>query len=95
MCGSGGNAKITYDGHPFTLEKEIENRQKLQNGYFKEEELWYLLWALSDVGRRFHESGYKVGDITPRNVLMNEHGALKLIHQFSWPGNKTNYDRAL
>lgn len=47
------------------------------------------------MGKRFHESGYRVGDINPRNVLMNEQGAIKLTHQFSWPDNKTNYDRAL
>lgn len=95
MCGSGGVATIDYDGYPYLLAQEIENRQKLEFGSFSEEDLWYLLYGISDVGQRFHRSGEKVGDICPKHILMNDDGGVKIVHQFSWPEEKTNYDKAL
>ena len=95
MCGSGGTAKITYDGYPYLLSQDIANRQNLEMGNYKESELWYLLYSISSVAKRFHESGYKVGDIRPQNVTMSEHGEVQLTHMFSWPDQKTNYEKAL
>jgi len=46
LCGNSvGYAVVNYPEHPFLLSDEIA-RKKLDNTYFKEKELYYLLYAL-------------------------------------------------
>lgn len=50
---------------------------------------------MCQVGRIFHDRSLKVGDISPSNVFMSLDGNVALAHQFSWPGEKTNYQKSL
>lgn len=37
----------------------------------------------------------KIGDIRPLNILINEDGQAKVIHQYSFPNELINYDKSL
>lgn len=41
------------------------------------------------------ENGELVGDIHPRNVFLNNSGAIKVASLRSWPGQVSNYRRAV
>ncbi len=36
----------------------------------------------------------KIGDVRPQNVFINDQGLIKLSNILSWPGEKTNYQKA-
>ena len=74
---------------------EIFNRKTKEYKHFDESELWYLLYSLSDIGNTFHRAGEKVGDIRPSNIFMTTDGNVVVAHQYSWPGEKTNYVKSL
>lgn len=61
--------------------------------HFSEEELWYLLYSLTSAARDFSKLGSKVGDIRPYNIFINEEGQLKIANLFSWPYEKTNFEK--
>ena len=77
------------------LLSEIYNRNLKEYKHFDENELWYLLYSICDVGRNFHDAGFKVGDIQPSNIFMSGDGNVAVANQFSWPGEKTNYKKSL
>lgn len=56
--------------------------------------MWYLLYTIADVGRKFHSLGSKVGDIRPMNIFINDEGQFKLGTKYSWPGELDNYQKA-
>ena len=56
--------------------------------------MWYLIYTLADVGRKFHSDGGKVGDIRPENIFINEDGQLKVASRCSWPLEFDNYQKA-
>ena len=43
----------------------------------------------------FHGMNKKIGDVRPLNILINEEGQTKIIHQYSFPNELSNYDKSL
>ena len=76
--------QVKYENYPYLLTQEIENRQE-KNRKLQEDELWYLVQTMADVGTRHHNANMKVGTIAPNQVFLNDDGQLKLATQFSWP----------
>jgi len=52
-----------------------------------------LLYSLLKSQRAFMNLSLKVGDIHPHNIFINEKGYPRLACQFSWPGEKTNFEK--
>jgi hypothetical protein len=63
------------------------------NKYFEEEELWYLLFSLSSCAKDFSKIDRKIGDVRPHNIFINEEGQIKIANAFSWPYEKTNFEK--
>lgn len=61
--------------------------------YFEEEELWYLLYSLVGCAKDFQKVEKKIGDVRPHNVFINEEGQIKIANVFSWPYEKTNFEK--
>ncbi len=61
--------------------------------YFEEEELWYLLYSLVGCAKDFHKVEKKIGDVRPHNIFINEEGQIKIANVFSWPYEKTNFEK--
>jgi serine/threonine protein kinase len=55
--------------------------------YFEESELWYVLYALAEVGYYCRAQGHRVGDLRPENVLMNKDGQIKVLTFLSFPND--------
>lgn len=41
----------------------------------------------------FSKIDKKIGDLRPHNIFINEEGQLKIANLFSWPYEKTNFDK--
>ena len=76
------------------LETEIANRNRLKKD-FVETEVWYLLYNMVRAGQKFEDFKKKIGNVHPRNVLINESGQIKMISTCSLPGESNSYDRVL
>jgi len=63
------------------------------NKYFEEEELWYLLYSLVCSAQDFKKLDSKIGDVRPYNIFINEEGQIKIANLYSWPYERTNFDR--
>ncbi len=63
------------------------------NKYFEEEELWYLLLSLVSCAKDFSKIDRKIGDVRPHNIFINEEGQIKIANAFSWPYEKTNFEK--
>jgi len=86
--------KFTFDYYEFVLKTEIQNRYKLRKD-FLETEVWYLLYNIVRAGNKFELLKKKIGNIHPRNILINESGQIKIISSISLPGELNNYEALL
>lgn len=66
--------QFTFDYYEFVLKTEIQNRYKLRKD-FLETEVWYLLYNIVRAGNKFELLKKKIGNIHPRNILINESGS--------------------
>ena len=57
--------------------------------------MWFLLYSIIRVGKRFELVNEKIGDVHPFNILVNDEGMIKMISQYSLPGEMTNFERVL
>jgi hypothetical protein len=62
--------------------------------YFEEEEIWYLLNSLVGCAKDFSTLDMKIGDVRPHNIFINEEGQIKIANAFSWPYEKTNFEKS-
>ena len=76
------------------LKTEILNRYKLRKD-FLETEVWYLLYNIVRAGNKFELLKKKIGNIHPRNILINESGQIKIISAVSLPGELNNFEALL
>lgn len=60
---------MLYPSWENILKQEISNRRKIQN-YYKEEEIWYILYSLVKVGVLYEGNNEKLGDMHPNNILV-------------------------
>lgn len=74
----------TYPNYPYTLAELIRQRQP-DHRFFKESELWSVLYALAAAKHDIAGQVKKLGDIKPENVFVNEEGQAKIACQYSWP----------
>ena len=84
--------QLTYEHYPYVFQSEIDNRRKIHRS-FLETELWYLLYNLVRAGAKFERSHSKVGDVHPRNILINNDGLIKVMSTLSLPSETTNYEK--
>ena len=61
--------------------------------HFEEEELWYLLYSLVSSAQDFNKINSKIGDVRPYNIFINEEGQIKIGNLYSWPYERTNFDK--
>jgi serine/threonine protein kinase len=84
---------VNYPPFPYLLSDEIKRRQD-EKVYFKEKELFYLLYALVAVKVDALERGETVGDIKPENVFINHEEKVKIGILPSFPYESTNFEKA-
>ena len=53
--------------------------------------MWYLLYNMIRAGNKFEKSRKKIGDVSPRNVLINDEGQIKLLSTVSIPNELDNF----
>lgn len=82
--------QANYPEYPFILSDEIKNRSA-KNAYFKENELYYLLYALSASKADAQARGEVLGDVKPENVFLNQHASVKIATLHSFPNERTGY----
>ena len=56
--------------------------------------MWYLVLTLLSAANYFHGQNRKVGDIRPQNIFISEDGSVKVACIYSWPLERTNYDKS-
>ena len=44
--------------------------------------------------QKFHAVGKKVGDIRPLNLVLNGNGEIKVITNYTWPHELSNYEKS-
>lgn len=93
-CGELVEVDLTYELCPHILDSELVNR-KYESRYYNEAELWYLLYNTLDSCKDFENMNLNVGDIRPKNILLNDVGKLKLISMYSWPGEMSGLEKVL
>lgn len=47
--------------------------------------MWYLLYNFIRAGNKFEKIGKKIGDMKPKNVIINDDGMIKVISTCSLP----------
>lgn len=95
-----------YEYHEKSLAEELKSRKRLphhdiDNKYFSEPELWYILRAISGGSASLKTRGLAHGDIQPRHVLITsdedqqKEGGLKLIEEPLIMQYFTGFDRMI
>ena len=72
------------------LRDEILDRSKIYQPY-SEAEMWYFLYELVLLGKKFEEKKEKIGNVHTRNIVMNERGLVKVIGTISLPKEVDNF----
>lgn len=86
---------MTFELYQHILDSEIANRRH-SSKHFTEEELWYLLYNVLESCKDFeYAEDQKIGDIRPKNILLNDTGKIKLINRWSWPGEVSGLEKLL
>lgn len=67
----------------------------MENKYFEEAELWYLIYSIISAASTFHTKNLKLGDIRPQNIFISPEGQVRVSTQYSWPGEQTNYQKTV
>lgn len=89
--------QLTYELYQHVLDSEIVNR-RLSQKHFTEQELWYLLYNVLESCKSFEGAegdARKIGDIRPKNILLNDAGKVKLVNRWSWPGEQSGLEKML
>lgn len=94
MCGSAKSVTAEFPDFPYVLSEEIKKRRS-DGSKITEPEIWSLLNDLSSAAASYHENGMKVGDIQPKNILLNDNGQAAVMTQHTFPGALTNYVKTL
>ena len=62
---------------------------------FLETEVWFILYTLVKAGKNFELLKKKIGNINPRNILVNENGFIRIYSSISLAGELNNYEEFL
>jgi hypothetical protein len=79
-----------YPYFPINLPDEIAKR-KPEQAFFKESELWYLLYALVAAKMDLRMHGYRLGDVRPQSELIDNKGKAKVANLLSAPNQTTAF----
>ena len=71
-----------YPNYPYQL-SAMAREHKKEGTFFKESELWYLLYTLSSAKNAL--PNHKIGDARLENVFADGNGRLKVVNCYSWP----------
>ena len=52
-----------------------------------------MLFSLAGCAKDFSKLERKIGDVRPHNIFINEEGQIKIANVFSWPYEKTNFEK--
>lgn len=74
------------------LSDEINSR-KLENHYFKEKDLYYLLYALVSAKHDAEHRKEPLGDIKPENVFINKEEKIRVACLHSFPFEQESYKK--
>ena len=78
----------------YLLDMEIQNRRSQQK-YYTEPDLWFMLYHMLDGVKEMEIRDIMVGDIRPKNILLNANGTIKMINRMSWPGEESGLTKVL
>lgn len=82
--GKSTITQLQYELYPKFLSEEAQLRSE-QNRHLEESEIWYIVWALTEVAGQCAANGEKLRDISPDNIFMNSAGNIKVLTPFSLP----------
>jgi len=85
------HSQIAYKYYPYLLSDEVVNRCNIEQKFFEEPELWYLVYSIIMAAEAFHSANFKIGDVRPHNVFISPEGQVRVATQFTWPNEQTNY----
>jgi len=57
--------------------------------------MWYLLYNLVRTGNKFEKVNKKIGDVTPRNILIDDNGQTKIFSVLSVPDEIDNFSKVV
>lgn len=83
------------------MELEIENRNNLPKNdsvstrVYSEPEIWYIIELLTSITHSFQQRGYHHGDIQPKNLMIDQHGFIKLIDTSLINYGETGYSKMI
>ena len=60
---------------------------------FEETELWYLLYNLLEAAYLMEPLRRKIGDLHPKNIVVNEKGRIKVVPSALFPASPDNYQQ--
>ena len=70
----------------------LRKSQMAEQTYLNESHSWYVLKSLVSVSDYMYKSGLYVGDISPKNVLIDQEGEVKLLNFYMVSDFKTSLD---
>ena len=77
ISGEFNKIQIFVEFYEHDLDEEIDTRI-LNQDHFKEEELWYLIFAIISALKHFQLFNVIHGDIRPKNIFLTPYGQAKL-----------------
>ena len=86
VCNDQCEVLFKSEKYSETLYDEIDKRSKIGRHY-SHEEMWYVFFMLARLAADVHGHGANriVGNIHPKNILINENGEVKVITINSLP----------
>jgi hypothetical protein len=57
--------------------------------------MWYLLYNIIRAANKFEKMNKKIGDVNPKNIVINENGQIKVISLCSLPDEIDNYQKVV
>eukprot|EP01017_Pseudomicrothorax_dubius_P020024 TRINITY_DN21_c1_g1_i2.p1 TRINITY_DN21_c1_g1~~TRINITY_DN21_c1_g1_i2.p1 ORF type:complete len:217 (+),score=29.32 TRINITY_DN21_c1_g1_i2:46-696(+) len=93
LCGEENVVNLLVEYHSLNLESEITRRRETSN-YYSEEELWYLLLAISSAGAHFQKYHIFHGDLNPSNIFITSDGFVKIADHGLLTRGRTAYLKA-
>ena len=85
---------MTYEKFDYLYKSEIVQRKK-QSHFYKEQELFFILFRFATGLKEFQLNGKRVGDIRPSQMVITDQKALKMINIASFPWELSSMDKIL
>ena len=86
--------QLTYERFDNLFNKELRRRQ-VDHAYYREPEVFLILYNLLMGLKEFQLSGVKVGDIRPAQMVVTHSQQIKMVNIASFPWELTALDKVL